>query len=99
MEVSRVSGEHRQFYQLGSLERESIPQGVLPQEKLSVAILHATARAKQSLAMVGELLHYSRCLECNRLFAIVHVKGHSKHVSSVVAAANILVACFAVAIR
>ena len=38
--------------------------------------------------MVEELLHYFCCFECNRLFAIRCVKGCSKHVSSVVAAAR-----------
>ena len=38
--------------------------------------------------MVEELLHSFCCSECNRLFAIGCVKGCSKHVSSVVAAAK-----------
>ena len=38
--------------------------------------------------MVEELLHYFCCFECNSLFAIGCVKGCSKHVSSVVAAAK-----------
>ena len=38
--------------------------------------------------MVEELLHYFCCFECNSLFAIGCVKGCSKHVSSVVAAAR-----------
>ena len=36
--------------------------------------------------MVEELLHYFCCFKDNRSFAIVRVKGCSKHVSSVVAA-------------
>ena len=38
--------------------------------------------------MVEELLHYFCCFECNGLFAKGSVKGCSKHVSSVVAAAK-----------
>ena len=38
--------------------------------------------------MVEELLHYFCCFECNSLSAIGCVKGCSKHVSSVVAAAK-----------
>ena len=38
--------------------------------------------------MVEQLLHYFCCFECNSLFAIGRVKGCSKHVSSVVAAAK-----------
>ena len=38
--------------------------------------------------MVEELLHYFCCFECNHLFAIGCVKGSSKHVLSVVAAAK-----------
>ena len=39
-----------------------------------------------------ELLQYFCCFECNHLFAIARVKGRSKHVSSVVAAASIAIA-------
>ena len=35
-----------------------------------------------------KVLHYFYCFECNSSFAIVHVKGRSKHVSSVAAASQ-----------
>ena len=47
-------------------------------------------------AMVEELLYlnltYFCCFECNRSYALVHMKGRSRHVSSVVAAASITIA-------
>ena len=38
------------------------------------------------------LLHYLCCLGCSSLFSTASLKGHSKHVSSVVAAASLAVA-------
>ena len=42
----------------------------------------------QRLTVVKKLLRSFRCLGCKSLFAKVHVKGRSKHVSDVVAAAT-----------
>ena len=53
------------------------------------------AHGTQSLAMVenlcASLSHSFRCLECNSSFAIECMKGRSKYVSSVVAAASVAV--------
>ena len=45
-----------------------------------------------SAAVVNKLLQSFCCFECNSLFAVVRVKGRSKHVSSMVAAPSIEVA-------
>ena len=49
---------------------------------------NSSCNSSCEFAMVEELLHYFCCFECNSLSSLGCVKGCSKHVSSVVAAAK-----------